>query len=120
MSERDPDTGRFLAGNSGNGGRPKGARSKLGEAFLDDLYTDWQQHGKEVVEAVRIDKPDVYLKVVASILPKDLNLNVNKFEEYSDDELIERLRELHEHIGPLLDAEGGDGDIKRDKAKTTH
>jgi hypothetical protein len=34
MAERDPDTGQFLVGHSGIGGRPKGSRNKLGEAFL--------------------------------------------------------------------------------------
>jgi hypothetical protein len=34
---RDPKTGHFLRGHSGNGGRPRGARSKLGEAFIEDL-----------------------------------------------------------------------------------
>ena len=34
---RDIRTGRFLVGNPGNGGRPPGARSLLGEQFLEDL-----------------------------------------------------------------------------------
>lgn len=63
--------GRFLPGNSGFGGRPKGARSKLGEDFLQKLYADFKEHGETVITKVRDDKPDVYLKVVASILPKE-------------------------------------------------
>jgi hypothetical protein len=37
-SQKDPNTGRFLPGNSGFGGRPKGARSKLTTEFFDDFY----------------------------------------------------------------------------------
>lgn len=37
MSDRDPETGLFLTGNN-DGGRPKGSRNKLGEAFLPDVY----------------------------------------------------------------------------------
>ena len=37
-------TGRFIAGNSGFGGRPKGARSKLTTEFFVDFYAAWQQH----------------------------------------------------------------------------
>ena len=53
-------------------GRPKGARSKLGEAFLKELLADFEQHGVEAIKATREDKPDQYLKVVASILPKEI------------------------------------------------
>lgn len=83
----------FKAGQSGNPqGRPKGSRSKLGEQFISDLYADWQLHGVKTLEKVREDKPEAYLKVVASILPKDVNLNVNILDEIQPDD-IDRLRE---------------------------
>ncbi len=66
--------GRFVAGNSGNGGRPKGARAKLGEAFLKAMQESFAQNGPETIEKVRNEKPDQYLKVIASILPKELDL----------------------------------------------
>ncbi len=68
------EKGRFVAGNSGNGGRPKGARAKLGEAFLSAMQQDFAENGAAVIEAVRTEKPDQYLKVVASILPKEIDL----------------------------------------------
>ena len=107
--EQDERTGRFLPGNSGNGGRPKGARSKLSEAFLADVQADWEQHGPQVIEAVRTEKPDQYMKVIASILPKDLNINVNQYDEMTDDELVERIRSLDAAIRPFLDAEAAGG-----------
>jgi hypothetical protein len=65
----------FKPGQSGNpAGRPKGARSKLGEDFLKALHEDFAENGKQVIEKVRAEKPDVYLKVVASILPKEIDL----------------------------------------------
>lgn len=58
-------------GQSGNPtGRPKGSRNKLGEAVIDDVLADWQAHGGEVIQRVREESPAVYLRVVASLLPR--------------------------------------------------
>lgn len=62
-------------GQSGNPrGRQKGSRNKLGEAFIDAIYEDFQAHGAGVIGKVRDEKPDQYLKVIASILPKELEV----------------------------------------------
>ena len=66
----EQDKGRFVSGNSG-GGRPKGSRNLLGEAFIADLYADWGKHGLATVQEVREKSPVDYLKVVASLLPRD-------------------------------------------------
>lgn len=60
-------------GQSGNpAGRPKGARSKLGEAFIDALLADWGDNGIQAIKDMREDRPGDYVKVVASILPKEI------------------------------------------------
>lgn len=100
----------WAPGQSGNpAGRPKGSRNKLGEAFLDDMLADWEKHGKAAIEKVRETKPDAYLKVVAMILPRDLNVNINNMEQLTDDELVERIRSLDAAIRPFLDAQGESG-----------
>jgi hypothetical protein len=58
-------------------GRPKGARNKLGEAFVKALHEDFEIHGVEAVEKVRDEKPDQYLKVIASLMPKEIDVGEN-------------------------------------------
>lgn len=113
------EKGRFVTGNIG-GGRPKGSRNKLGEAFLDDMFADWQEHGKAAIAAVRQDKPEQYVKVVAMILPKELNVNVNEVDSLTDDELIERIRALDAAIRPYLALEGADESSGSARAETAH
>jgi hypothetical protein len=74
MDEMQPpwrdQKGRFLPGNPGLPGRPKGSRNLLADAMIDDLYRDWQEHGIQAIRAARESRPVEYLKVVAVIVSK--------------------------------------------------
>lgn len=104
----------------GNPGRPKGARNKLGEAFLEALHADFAEHGVAAIVKVRDEKPDQYLKVIASILPKDLNVTINPTDSLTDDQLIERIRTLDAAIRPFLALEGEGGTDGRAGLPTAH
>ncbi|WP_324132351.1 hypothetical protein [Bosea sp. (in: a-proteobacteria)] len=79
--------GRFLTGNTAATGRPRGSRAKLSEAFLAALCEDFCAHGATTIQRLRIDKPDAYLKVIASILPKQIEVTADPFDGMSDNEL---------------------------------
>jgi len=74
--ERDQKNGRFLPGNSGFSGRPKGSRNKLGEAFLEDLRDSWNEHGPRALARCAEDDPAGYCRIVASLMPRDVDINV--------------------------------------------
>ena len=114
-SENTGNIGRDEAGKfaPGNPGKPKGARTKLGEQFLSALQQDSEAHGAEAIHTVRAERPPEYVKVIASLTPRALNLNINNLDDATDDELVQRLRDLEATIRPFLGLEGsgdtGDG-----------
>jgi len=72
--------GTFAKGVSGNpAGKPKGARTKLTESFLDALLADFiakrgdKSQGADAIAAMRDDKPNEYARMIASLLAKELD-----------------------------------------------
>lgn len=103
------EKGRFVPGNNGGRGRPKGSRNKLGEAFVADLLASWEENGPETIERVREERPQDYLKVIASILPKDININVQPFDEMTDEQLKAHAARLLAELGPVAAFASGRG-----------
>ena len=95
----------FKPGQSGNPkGRPKGARNRLGTRFLEALETDFNQFGPQAIALVREKKPEVYVRVVADLLPKEANINVEAGEAFV--ELWRKISDgLGEEIADRLDDE---------------
>jgi hypothetical protein len=56
----------------GNPGRPKGARHKLSEMFVKTVLKDFEEFGAPAVVLARMEDPLGYMRVVASLLPKEL------------------------------------------------
>ena len=72
MSKEDT---QFKPGNDGGPGRPKGARNKLSDSFIQALADDFEKKGIEAVELVRMDKPEAYLNVIGRLMPKIMELS---------------------------------------------
>ena len=88
----------FKPGQSGNPkGRPKGARNRLGTQFLEALEADFNQFGPQAIALVREKKPEVYMRVVADLLPKEANINVEAGEAF-----VELWRNISDGLGDDL------------------
>ena len=79
--------GRFVAGNSGNGGRPKGSRALLGESFIQDMYAVWTKEGPDIIARVAAEDPASLLRSMVAILPKEVDVNINKYDALTDEQL---------------------------------
>jgi hypothetical protein len=74
------------------------------------MLADWEEHGAVVIAQVREEKPDQYLKVVASVLPKELNVKVSELDELSDEQLQRQLAHVVAQLAAAgLDLITGDG-----------
>jgi len=83
---------KWKKGQSGNPkGRPKGSRDRINKAFVDDLTDDWREHGKEALEQARKERPAEYVRMVASLLPKEAMVQVNLHNEL-DQAVLELMR----------------------------
>jgi hypothetical protein len=81
---------RFVKGQSGNPlGKPLGARNKLKEAFWVDFNEAWQKHGQAALSLVAQEDPSTFVKVAASIMPKETELTMREVsaKDLSDDAL---------------------------------
>jgi hypothetical protein len=85
--QRHPN-GQF---QKGFGGRVPGSRNKLQATFIEELAKDFEEHGAGVIRIVRVEKPTDYLRIVASVLPKEFIVSESELDKMSDDDLMEAL-----------------------------
>ncbi len=72
---------QFKPGNPGGPGRPVGSKNRLSEYFLTELAYHFEEHGREAIERVFDDRPGEYLRIISSLIPKELLLEVTQEEK---------------------------------------
>lgn len=103
----------FQPGQSGNPkGRKPGSRNKVNEDFLRAITEDFATNGKAAIEAMRTERPHEYVKVVASLLPKEVNINTNAFEDMTEDELASGIAALQSFLAAQGNAEGSEAETR--------
>src|SRR4051812_30804345 len=95
VENKDPKTGQFLVGNaSARPGSRKGARNRLQGNFVSALSDHFDEVGKVAIDIVFKESPKDYLKIIASVLPKEFILEDGRLESMSDEEITEYLAEI--------------------------
>ena len=111
-------------GQSGNpAGRPKGSRHKLSEDLFKALAEDFENHGKDAIVKMREDRPGDYIRVIASLVPKEATLRINPFDDLTDAQLFERYRILNAEIATYRPDESDGGSVEaggQNQKKTEH
>lgn len=59
----------------GNPGRPKGARNKLSQTFLNELSSHFEQNGAAAIQALYEKDVAQYCNVIAKLMPKLLEMS---------------------------------------------
>lgn len=80
-------------GQSGNpkGGKVSNARRLLSDQFLRDLGREWKKRGTKAITDVAEDDPGTFLRVVASLLPKEIHQDINVKDERTENEIVESI-----------------------------
>jgi hypothetical protein len=91
---------RFPKGVSGNpGGSAKGYRKKLSAAFLRALAADFAEHGADALIATREKDPAAYARIVASLLPKEVEVASHPLDDLPDEELKAMIDHIRAGLG---------------------
>jgi hypothetical protein len=67
---------QFKKGHPGNKGRPLGSKNKLAETFIAGLVKSFERDGQDAIDRVMAEDPAAYLRVIASILPREIDIDV--------------------------------------------
>jgi hypothetical protein len=87
-------------------GRPRGSRNKVARRVLEDILAHWFEpaangsdlhKGREALETLYKTKPDLYAKLVASLLPRDLIIT-SAMDDLSDDQVDDVIARIREQL----------------------
>jgi hypothetical protein len=93
MANPNPSPETRFGGTRPNPSRSKqkGDRDRLSAAFLKALGDDFEQHGEATIKALREKDPSTYIRVVAGLQPKTVEIEEVSPESRLSDEQVEAI-----------------------------
>ena len=88
---------------------PAEARAELGRSFMQGVMADFERHGLRRLKRLRRQRPQLYFRLVADLLPKEYRLKKVDFSAIPDDELQRMLAAVREAIKEKQKQEQRDG-----------
>jgi hypothetical protein len=80
--------GRFVKGQTANPhGRPRHSRERLSNAFFDELALSFEHKGKKAIASLADKDPATYVRVIASLMPKEIRMDAGPLAELGQQEL---------------------------------
>src|SRR5215471_899688 len=94
IEQQRDEGGRFLMGNIGGPGRPKGSRNKLAQQFIEDCYASWQVQGAGALDRMATESPAKYCALMANLIPQHFKVEHDHTLTLNEDELRAKLFEI--------------------------
>jgi hypothetical protein len=82
----------------------RGTHYRLSAKLLDTLCADFEAHGADAVRSCREEQPQGYLRLIAGLLPKEIDFNDNPLKDLLDGELDILFELARERVAASLDA----------------
>jgi len=103
------DMERKMTFQQGVSGNPHGNRHRtrhlLNQEFMQALLLHFRQHGKQAIEKVARNQPAVYVKILALLVPREMQIeHTNRIKQMTDEEIEQAI----EAIQTMLAARAGE------------
>ena len=95
----------FQQGVSGN---PHGNRHRtrhlLNQEFMQALLLHFRQHGKKAIEKVAREQPAVYVKILALLVPREMQIEqTNRIKQMTDEEIEQAIEAIQTMLAARAD-----------------
>jgi len=103
------DMERKMTFQQGVSGNPHGNRHRtrhlLNQEFMQALLLHFRSHGKKAIEKVARNQPAVYVKILALLVPREMQIeHTNRIKQMTDEEIEQAI----EAIQTMLAARAGE------------